>query len=110
MIPLNLREPPFDQIDLSRRGGDASGRFLLKRVQDVDTVFESHCIDGSPSIAVMRTDNFKHTGTAETLQRLRGGIGLALLRSKKCPCPIARLKVRGNDRRSLRRSNPPYGL
>ena len=46
-------------------------------------MLKTHGVNGSPRIAVMRSHNFEHAGTAKTFKGLRSRIGLAVLGCKE---------------------------
>ena len=83
IIALGLREPLFNQIDLPCRRGDPFGGLLLKHVQNIDGILKTHGVNSPPCIAVMRSDDFEHVGTAKAFEGFGGGIGLALLGCKE---------------------------
>lgn len=44
---------------------------------------KTHCVNGPPRIAVVRSYDFEHAGTAKTFERLCGRIAFALLCRKQ---------------------------
>ena len=94
MVPLGFGEPLFNQSDLPRRCGNASSGFLLKYVQNIDSILKTHCVNGPPRIAVVRSYNFEYAGAAKAFERLRGGIGPAFLGCKEGLSDVASHRAR----------------
>jgi hypothetical protein len=76
-------EPLVNQVYVSFRRRNASLRFLLKRVQNVDGFLVSNRVNRSPRIATVVRDNFECRSTAKAAQRLCRRISLPLLGSIK---------------------------
>lgn len=74
-----LAEPLMDQTSIRPRRANAGRRFFLKRMEDVNKTFETHCINGPVSVALETLDKFKHTG-AFSFPRLCGWVFAAKLR------------------------------
>ncbi len=83
MFPLGFQEPLPNQIHLPRGRRDAFCGLLLEYMQNVDGVLKTHGVDAPPGTAVTRDHDLEHAGKAEAFERLRGGIGLALLGGKE---------------------------
>jgi hypothetical protein len=70
--PFGLSQPLADEVHVPGRCRDASLRFLLESVQNVDRFREPNGIDGPPRATAILSDNLNHRGSAIDLSLLRG--------------------------------------
>jgi len=63
-------EPLLDELDLLARCRDALLRLLLERVQHVNRVVETDCIDRAVGVTFMRRHDLKKSAPSETLSRM----------------------------------------
>jgi hypothetical protein len=83
VVLFSLRETPLDQINLSRWRCNAFRGFLLKYMQHIDGILETHGINGSPRVAMVRSHNFEDAGSAKAFERFSRGIDPAFLGSEE---------------------------
>src|SRR5438067_1018046 len=59
ILPREL-QPARNELDIKARGSAAARRFLLERVQYVDDVPKTNCVDRAISVAVEIVDHLEH--------------------------------------------------
>jgi len=79
IVPPLLPQPSLDQLDLPGRRGNTFRGFLLKDVQNIDSVLKTNRVDGSPRIAVVEPQFRTPLAPPKSFERLGGRISLALL-------------------------------
>lgn len=79
-MPFRGSEPLLDELDLLARCRDALLRLLLKRVQHVNRVVETDCIDRAVGVTFMRRHDLKESAPSETLECFHGWVLFATLR------------------------------
>ena len=75
---LGLTQSLPDQIEMSLRGGDPPGGFLLEHVEDIEHALKANGVDRSIRVAVEIIANFKHAAP-EALEGFRAGRMIAKL-------------------------------
>ena len=100
MVPFRRREPLPDEYDFPFRRRYARLRLLLEGVQHVNSVAETHGIDGPEGVAFKRRYDLKHGAPPKTLERLDGGVFFAAL-SRVKSLPHDALHRPGEGLRSL---------
>jgi len=84
VVPFGFREPLLNQINLPCWRRDAFRGLLLKYVQNINGVLETHGINRSPGIPVVRSYNFEHASSAKAFERFSRRIDSAFLGYKEC--------------------------
>jgi hypothetical protein len=80
MQSFRFGKPLPDQVDFSSRRGNSALGLLLKRVQDLHSFFKANGVNSAPGPSALFRYDLQHGRAAESFQRLRTRIGLALLR------------------------------
>src|ERR1700722_13608312 len=106
MQSLGFRQTLPDQFYVPLRGGNATFRFLLERMQHVNRFRETHRVDGAPSIAALMRNNLDDGASAKSTQGLRRGIGFTLLRSENSSADVAADRARKFAQVSSTRAHP----
>src|SRR5579862_9043368 len=88
-MPFRGGEPLLDELDLLSRRRDALLRLLLKRVQHVNRVMETHCIDRAVGVTFMRRHDLKKSAPSETLECFHGRVLFATLRRIESSTDVA---------------------
>jgi len=86
---FHLSQPLTDEVYVPFRGGNASFRFLLEDVQDIDGLRVADGVDRSPSPAFLIRNNLKYRAAAKTPEWLCRWIGFTLLGGKQSLADVA---------------------